>query len=210
MYAYNLRSMERARENQIEIYPHWPLHDWQPDFPAGIIRNIYTHWSAHDYGSVFPAYNFCVATRPDGEIVVVNTHDVRENMRNVYDAPDDPYAAHTRKRNSHALGISIMGMQGATPENFGEFPLTEELIDGLCLVGARLAIFYDVPIDAEHIMSHAEAAVRDGYFGTAPEQRWDIARLRPESRPLVENDAIAVGEELRSRMRSFAAPAKTR
>lgn len=196
--------MERAQENRIETYQHWPLRGWTPDFAPGDIQQIYTHWSAHDYGSVFPAYHFCVAIRDDGEIVVVNTHDVRENMRVVYDAPDDPYAAHTRKRNSHALGISVMAMQDSTPEDFGEFPLTEELVDGLCLVGARLAEFYSVSIDADHVMSHAEAALRDGYFGTAPEQRWDIARLKSEPRPLVENDAITAGEELRSRMRSFA------
>lgn len=199
-----MRPMERTAENHIQTYPNWPLQEWVPDLAPGDIGHIYTHWSAHDYGAVFPAYHFCIATRDDGVIVVVNTHDVRENMRNVYDAPDDPYAAHTRKRNSHALGISIMAMQGATPQDFGEYPLTEELIDGLCLVGARLAAFYNVPVDAGHIMSHAEAALHDGYFGTAPEQRWDIARLKAEARPLVENDAITAGEELRSRMRSFA------
>jgi hypothetical protein len=129
---------------RIEDFPHWPLTQWQPDVP-GRIDHIYTHWSAHDYASVFPAYHFCIATTPDG-IVVVNTHDVRENMRNVYENPDAPYAQHTRGRNSHALGISIMAMQDATPANFGAYPLTEELVNGLCVVGARLAAFYNVPI----------------------------------------------------------------
>jgi hypothetical protein len=185
---------------RIEDFPHWPLTQWQPDVP-GRIDHIYTHWSAHDYASVFPAYHFCIATTPDG-IVVVNTHDVRENMRNVYENPDAPYAQHTRGRNSHALGISIMAMQDATPANFGAYPLTEELVNGLCVVGARLAAFYNVPIDADHIMSHAEAAVREGYFGTEPDQRWDIARLVASDKPLVEQEALDVGEELRSRMRS--------
>ncbi len=197
--------IEHAVEHRIETYPHWKLADWTPDLPQGRIDRIYTHWSAHDYRSVFPAYHFCVATTDDGEIVVVNTHDVRENMRNVYDAPDDPYAAHTRGRNSFALGISIMAMEGAKPEDFGAYPLTEPLIDGLCLVGAKLAKVYNVGIDGDHIMSHAEAAVHDGYFGTAPEERWDIARLRADSRPLVPQDAIDVGEELRARMRRFFA-----
>jgi hypothetical protein len=192
---------ERKPENSIETYPHWPVHEWTPDLPAGQIDRIYTHWSAHDYESVFPAYHFCVATKPSGEIVVVNTHDVRENMRNVYDSPDDPYAAHTRGRNSFALGISIMAMEGSRPEDFGPYPLTEPLIDALCLVGAKLAKFYDVPVDAEHIMSHAEAALHDGYFGTKPEERWDIARLSAEPRPLVPDDGVTVGEELRRRMR---------
>lgn len=192
---------ERKHENRIETYPHWSARDWTPDLPAGRIERIYTHWSAHDYESVFPAYHFCVATQPSGEIVVVNTHDVRENMRNVYDNPDEPYAAHTRGRNSFALGISIMAMEGSRPDDFGQYPLTEALIDALCAVGAKLAKFYGVPIDADHIMSHAEAALHDGYFGTLPEERWDIARLSAEPRPLVPQDGIDVGEELRRRMR---------
>jgi len=195
--------MESSAQNRIETYPNELLEEWRPQLPQGRIERIYTHWSAHDYASVFPAYHFCVATRADGKIVVVNTHDVTENMRNVYDAPDDPYAAHTRGRNSYALGISIMAMEGAKPENFGKYPLTEPLIDALCKVGAYLAQYYGVPVDADHIMSHAEAAVLDGYFGTAENERWDIARLRAEPRPVVPQDAIDVGEELRRRMRSF-------
>jgi hypothetical protein len=186
--------------NRIESYPHGPLDLWRPDV-AGPITHIYTHWSAHDYASVFPAYHFCVVTTSQG-VIVVNTHDVRENMRAVYEGPELPYAQHTRGRNSFALGISIMGMEGATPSDFAAYPLTEALMDGLCVVGARLAAFYDVPIDADHIMSHAEAAVREGYFGTAESQRWDIARLAPSDKPLVEQDALDAGEELRARMRA--------
>ena len=196
--------MERAPQNRIETYEHAPLAAWSPQLPKGRIERIYTHWSAHDYGSVWPAYHFCVATKDDGTIVVVHTHDVTENMRDVYENPDAPYAAHTRGRNSHAVGISIMAMNGATPEDFGPYPLTEELIDGLCRVGAYLADYYGVPIDAEHIMSHAEAALQDGYYGTAESERWDIARLRAEPRPLEPNDGIEVGEELRRRMRAFS------
>ncbi|MBV8638273.1 MAG: hypothetical protein JO322_09325 [Candidatus Eremiobacteraeota bacterium] len=187
-------------ETRIQAYPHWPIEAWRPDVPGRIDR-IYTHWSAYDHEKVFPAYHFCVAIKPGAGIVVVNTHDVRENMRNVYEAPDLPYAAHTRNRNSYALGISIMAMQGATPQDFGDYPLTEPLIDALCLVGARLAAFYNVPIDADHIMSHAEAALIDGYYGTAETERWDIARLRPSPLPLEPHEGIDVGEELRTRMR---------
>ncbi len=187
-------------ETRIDAYPHWPLEIWRPDVPGGIER-IYTHWSAYDYEKVFPAYHFCVAIKPGAGIVVVNTHDVRENMRDIYESPERPYAAHTRNRNSHALGISIMAMQGATPQDFGAYPLTEALIDALCLVGGRLAAFYGVPIDADHIMSHAEAALHDGYFGTAEDERWDIARLRPSAQPLEPREAIVVGDDLRARMR---------
>ncbi len=197
---------ERTVENDLDTYPHWKLEDWLPTGPPGRIDSIYTHWSAHDYHAVFPAYHFCIALAQSGEIVVVNTHDVRENMRDVTLQPQLPYAAHTRGRNSFALGVSIMAMAEAKPANFGAFPLTEPLIDGLCLVTAKLARMYAVPLDAEHVMSHAEAARRDGYFGTGPEERWDIARLTADPRPLVPHDAIAVGDVLRSRMQRYPTP----
>ncbi|HZZ65112.1 MAG TPA: hypothetical protein VFE17_06425 [Candidatus Baltobacteraceae bacterium] len=195
--------IEHSQENDIERYPHWRIAQWPAELPAGRIERIYTHWSAHDYRSVFPAYHFCVAIDATGEIVLVNTHDLTENMRNVYDDPDRPYAAHTRKRNSFALGISVMAMEGARPDDFGVYPLTGALIDGLCTLAARLCAFYSVNIDADHVMSHAEAALHDGYFGTKPQERWDIARLRPEKRPLEPRDAIETGEFLRSRMRKL-------
>jgi hypothetical protein len=187
-------------ETRIDAYPHWSLDAWRPDVP-GRIERIYTHWSAYDYEKVFPAYHFCVAVKPATGIVVVNTHDVRENMRDVYELPELPYAQHTRKHNSFALGISVMGMQDATPQDFGLYPLTDALIDALCVVGGRLAAFYGVPIDADHIMSHAEAGVCEGYFGTAENERWDIARLHPSPQPLEPREAIEVGNELRERMR---------
>jgi hypothetical protein len=191
-----------AEAHRIEEYPHWKIAEWPAEFPEGRIERIYTHWSAHDYRAVFPAYHFCVATDDDGQIVVVNTHDPRANMRDVYAQPEPPYAQHTRGRNSFALGISIMSMEGSKPADFGKYPLTEPLIDALCYVGAKIAAFYKIPIDADHVMSHAEAAKIENYFGTADNERWDIARLSADPRPLVPEDAVTVGDELRRRMRA--------
>ena len=61
--------------------------------------------------------------------------------------------------------------------------------------------------DKLNVMTHAEAAVEDGYFGTLPEQRWDIARLTPDSRPLEPGDALQIGDELRSRIAAFTCSA---
>jgi len=193
--------MDGNVENRIDHYPHWKANEWRPKLPQGRIDAIYIHWSAHDYASVYPAYHFCVAIDDGGDVIVVNTHDVRENMREVYASPDEPYAAHTRNRNSFALGVSIMAMEDSRPEDFGRYPLTEPLINALCETVAKLAALYGVPIDADHIMTHAEAALHDGYFGTEPEERWDIARLVPEERPLVEQDAHDAGDELRTRIK---------
>lgn len=198
--------MNDRRINDIATYPHATLDAFAPVLPPGPIASLYLHWSAHDYHDVFPAYHFCVALDADGAVVVANTHDVRENMRDVTLPPKAPYAAHTRGRNSFALGISIMAMQDARPDDFGAFPLTEPLVAGLCRVGAVLARAYTIPIDAAHVMSHAEAAVIDGYFGDGDDQRWDIARLEASSAPLVPQDAIDTGDVLRARIGAVALP----
>lgn len=186
--------------NAIESYSHAPVEQWQPVLPEGRIDRLYLHWSAHDYFKVFPAYHVCVATDSGGGIVAVQTHDLKENMRDVSKDPEAPYAAHTRGRNSFAAGLSIMGMEGARPEDFGPYPLTEGLIHGLCVAAARLAAFYGVPCDRDHVMTHAEAGVAEGYFGNGEGERWDIARLRPAPGPLVPADAAAAGDELRRRI----------
>ena len=185
-------------------FPVARVDAWTPQFPAGRLDKIYLHWSGHDYYSVFTAYNFCVALDEHDEPIVAYTHDLLENMRDVRPDPFGPYAAHTKGRNSYACGIGVMCMEGATPADFGRYPLTEPLIDGMCLVVARVAAHYKIPIDADHVMTHAEAAVRDGYFGLEDGiDRWDIARLRPSSRPLVPEDAKMVGDQLRLRSLQF-------
>ncbi len=190
-------------EHRIETYPHAEPHAWKPHLPPGRIERIYTHWSGGDYATVYPAYHFCIARAADGRILVVQTHDPRANMRDVYADPEVPYAPHTYRRNSFALGIAIMAMRDATPSNFGAFPLTPELIDALCLVAATVAAHYRIPIEAEHVMSHAEAAIRDGYFGDGDDERWDIARTQANAHPLVPHDALATGDALRERMRTY-------
>jgi N-acetylmuramoyl-L-alanine amidase len=177
-----------------------PLREWRPTFPTGDLRAIWLHWTAHDYASVFPAYHFCLAGA--GDVFVHHTHDLRENMRDVRLDPDAPYAAHTRGRNSWAIGISIAAMQDARPDDFGACPLTEPQLDAMCFVAAVLARFYG--IDPAAIRTHAEAAVDDGYFGAGSDElRWDIARLRPSPHPLVPTDATTTGAWFRTRIRDL-------
>ena len=168
--------------------------------PAGRLETIYLHWSGGDYTTLYSAYHFCVASIAGSGPLVYATHRLEANMRDVRAEPDSPYAAHTRGRNSFAIGISAMCMQQAAPADFGPYPLTLDLIDGLCRVAKVLADFYRIPIQAETIMTHAEAACIDGYFGSGQEERWDIARLRTSQRPLVESDALAVGGILRAKI----------
>ncbi len=186
-----------------ERFPQVPLEAWKPELPAGRIEKLYLHWSAGDYQTVYPAYHFCIGLDSLSKPFVAQTSDLRLNMRDVRSDPDQPYTAHTRGRNSYAAGLSVMCMRDAQPSDFGAYPLTKNLIDALAYVAARLAGYYGIPVEANGIMTHAEAAVLDGYFGTAPEQRWDIARLAPFEVALREADAATVGDELRRRIMAY-------
>jgi hypothetical protein len=173
------------------------LRDWRPVFPAGELRSISLHWTARDYEAVFPHYHYCL--RGVSDVLVVPTHDLRANMRDVRSEPDRPYAAHTFGRNSWSIGLAVCGMEGARPGDFGRFPLAEAQIDALCVLAARLAAAYGIPLAA--IRTHAEAAVDDGYFGAEDDdERWDIARLAPSVGPLEPREAMLTGDVLRARI----------
>jgi len=170
-------------------------------WPPGDLRALYLHWTAGDYATVFPAYHVCIALDSRGEPVVHLTHDLRANMRDVRE-PGPPYAAHTAGRNSHAIGLAICGMRDATPHDFGAFPLLEPMLDLGCATAAGLCAFYGIAIEPAHVLTHAEAALADGYFGCGADERWDIARLSPRSAPLAPGDAARAGDQLRARIRS--------
>ncbi len=170
--------------------------------PRGRIERIYLHWSAGDYVTLYPSYHVCVALC-DGAAVARPTHDLRANMRDLADAEPGSYAAHTAGRNSFAAGLSIMGMRDATPRDFGAYPLTSVQIDAMCAVAAEIARAYGIEVDAAHVLSHAEAAIVDGYFGTQEDERWDIARLEPHDGDPTPGEAIATGDVLRERIRAL-------
>ena len=173
------------------------LRDWRLEPPAGDLRSISLHWTAADYHAVFPAYHFCL--RGVSDVIVVATHDLRANMRDVRGADPGPYAAHTAGRNSWSIGLAICGMADAGPADFGRYPLADAQIAGLCAVARALADAYAIPLAA--IRTHAEAALEDGYFGAGGEhERWDIARLVARAEPLEARDALATGDELRARI----------
>ncbi|GAC1444481.1 MAG: hypothetical protein NVS2B8_02170 [Vulcanimicrobiaceae bacterium] len=160
---------------------------------------MYLHWTGDDYRTVFPAYHFCIALGDDDRPTVVATHDLRANMRDVR-AGDAPYAAHTRGRNSYAIGVSVCGMRDATPNDFGRFPLRDDSVRLMCALVADLARTYAIVVGADTIRTHAEAALDDGYFGAGDDERWDIARLHASDSPLVAGDARIVGDRLRERI----------
>jgi hypothetical protein len=165
--------------------------------PRGDLRRIVLHWTAGDHVTAYGAYHVCVALDADAQPVALATHDLRANMCDVREGRS-PYAAHTSDRNSYAIGLAVCGMAGATPHDFGLFPLRDDMIAATCATAARLAAFYEIALDAEHIFTHAEAALTDGYFGTGDDERWDIARLAPSPQALCADEARRAGDALRA------------
>jgi hypothetical protein len=173
------------------------LRDWRPVVPEGDLRSISLHWTAYDYEAVFPAYHFCL--RGVSDVTVVQTADLRGNMRDLRRDDSGPYAAHTAGRNSWSIGIAVCAMADARPDDFGRYPLAEAQIAALCTVARALADVYGIPLAA--IRTHAEAALEDGYFGAGgDDERWDIARLAPRSEPLAAAEATLTGDVLRARI----------
>jgi hypothetical protein len=169
--------------------------------PEVEVRRVYLHWTAGDYRTVFPAYHFCVALDEACEPIVCATHDLRANALDLSAAGDLPYAAHVAGRNSYACGLAVAAMAGATPHDFGAFPLRDDLLEALCRVAAIVAAHYAIPVEPGFVATHAEAALEDGYFGAGDDERWDIARLAPDPHPLRAEEATLIGDLLRARIR---------
>jgi hypothetical protein len=167
--------------------------------PPGDLRGIALHWTAADYDAVFPAYHLCL--RGADDVHVVHTHDLRANMREL-GRGSEPYAAHVAGRNSRTVGIAICAMGGATPRDFGRWPLTAAQLHALARVARIVADRYAIPLAA--IRTHAEHAFADGYFGSGDDERWDIARLAPSDAPLDPAEAETVGNFLRERIAEAA------
>jgi hypothetical protein len=134
----------------------------------GVIDALYLHWSAGHYGQFFEDYHISIDA--DGSIYV-STNDLTERK------------AHTWKRNSGAVGISMACCAFATTNDLGDEPPTDEQIESMAQVIAVLCKHLDLPIDENHVMTHAEAADLDGYGAQTTCERWDLLFLRNGDEP---------------------------
>ena len=168
---------------------------------AESITRLFSHWSVEEYGCVDGSYNVVIALTSGAWVAEIATSP---RLNAVQVSADHPYAAHTYQRNSHAVGIAVNGMTGATSDDFGAEPVQLHEIEVLCAANAAVAKKYSIDlagmVGGEHtLMTHAEAAILDGYFG----ERWDLARLRPSSAPLSVSEAVATGDLIRARSRQY-------
>lgn len=141
---------------------------------------LYLHWTAGKYFTQFNDYHINI----DGEgNIYVSTDDLSEVL------------AHTWKRNTGAIGITLDCAYEATTEDLGDYPPTEIQIEKMAQVVAVLAQALDIPIDIQHVMTHGEAAdcedgryIHELYGPKNGCERWDIQYLGTEESPEYTTD----------------------
>lgn len=128
---------------------------------AGLGRDVkvYLHWSAGHYGQFFDDYH--VMVDQDGS-VYISTEDLSE------------VKSHTWHRNTGAVAVALACAYKADTEDLGPEPPTKLQIEGTARVIAQLCQGLDLPCDAEHVMTHAEAADQDDYGPATTCERWDL------------------------------------
>lgn len=132
----------------------------------GKIDRVYAHWSAGHYGQAYEDYHICIDQ--DGKIYLM-TNWLGEKKY------------HTWRRNGGAIGIALLCGYGAQANDgyncdFGAEPPTLAQLDSLAQVTAVLSRGLQLPINANTMMTHCEAAIIDGYGPGSgdPETRWDL------------------------------------
>jgi len=182
-----------------------------PPLPWNLIHplyfdHLYLHWSVEQFGCLDGAYNAEVDLEADQWVIKI-THDPLDNAVSI---TNGPYAAHTYHRNSHGFGLAVTGMVGATTDNFGAEGVQNHQLE--VLFAAAGAVCEKYKIDAVgktkgeyNVMTHAEAAILDGYFpgDGDPDSRWDLARLAASDAPLTKVEAIAIGTSIRFRVHKY-------
>ena len=167
------------------------------DAAKGLGRDvkIYLHWSAGRYNSKFEDYH--VNIDGDGKIFL-STDDLSEVL------------AHTYRRNTGSVGVSLCCAYGATSSDLGEYAPTAAQIETMSRVGCVLADALDLTIDKKRILTHGEAAdnedgiwCHEEYGPKSTCERWDLEYLGTDESPRFNpwaTDGSRGGDVLRGKM----------
>ena len=148
---------------------------WEQARAYGREPKIYLHWTAGHYGQYY-LNDYHIAIDYDGSIYV--EHDLDEVL------------AHTYRRNTGAVGITLACCVGATSDNLGSEPPTNAQIEAMAQVIVAVADELWLTIDKNHVLTHGEAADNeDGIYPHDPYgpkstcERWDLEYLGTSESP---------------------------
>lgn len=147
---------------------------WEQAESLGREPKVYLHWSAGHYNTVFDDYHINI--KGDGTIVVTGDFD--------------EVKAHTWRRNTGSVGISLCCGYNATSNDLGPEPPTQKQIEVMaqCITAVCDALW--LTIDKDHVMTHGEAAdnedglnVHENYGPISTCERWDLEYLQTYESP---------------------------
>lgn len=140
---------------------------------------IYLHWTAGHYFQKFDDYHINITA--DGKMYL--------------SADLDEVLAHTYRRNSGAVGITLCCCAGATSDDLGSEPPTEKQINAMAKATTAIADGLWLTIDRDHVMTHGEAAdnidglePHDAYGPLSTVERWDLQYLGTDESPYYIKD----------------------
>lgn len=167
---------------------------WAQAESCGREPKIYLHWTAGHYGQYY-LNDYHVAIDYDGKIYV--------------DSPLDEVLAHTWKRNTGSVGITLACCVGATSADLGDEPPTNAQIEAMAQAIVAVADGLWLTIDINHVMTHGEAAdnedgieLHEEYGPKTTVERWDLEYLGTDESPAFEpwaTDGSRGGDVLRGK-----------
>lgn len=105
------------------------------------------------------------------------------------------YAAHTWKLNTGSIGRAIAAMGGKSQtwaDPFGgKYPVKPEQVDALVLRLAADAKEHSIPVDRQHVLTHAEVQIT---LGVTQRNKWDFDY---DLRGGAGRDPVLIGDTLR-------------
>ena len=162
---------------------------------------IYLHWTAGHYEQTFEDYHVCI----EGDGTMYLMADLDETLN------------HTWRRNTGSIGIALCCCVGATTDDLGDEPPTNEQIEAMAKAVAAIADGLGIPIDIEHVMTHGEAADSEDGLLTYDEsdcygpkcdcERWDLEYLGTDESPSFNpyaTDGTRGGDVLRGKANWYA------
>jgi len=153
---------------------------WSQAESVGREPKIYLHWTAGHYFQKFADYHINITA--DGTIWLM-TEDLSEVL------------AHTWKRNTGSIGVTLCCACGATTNDLGDEPPTENQINAMAKVTTALCDGLWLTIDKNHVMTHGEAAANEDGLHPHPayavwedecgdgDVRWDLEYLGTDESP---------------------------
>lgn len=165
-------TLEEIKNLAREAY--WDL--WNGARSLGRDVKLYIHWTGGRYNQTFSDYHINITS--EGRCFIST-----DNFAEVKNA--------TYMRNTGSIAITLCcALDAIGADNLGPYPPTEAQINAVSQVVCVLADALDLTIDANRVMTHAEAAdnldglyTHDDYGPDSTCERWDLWVLREGEEP---------------------------